>query len=383
MEYDVSQELLEAIETQFSIGYGDEEFIRELLVKVQEGTATYEEANLFAESVGDLLADCYKQCLSSEVLPDGKMYYNIGKKVVEPTMTNNYNLISDYTMQVQTSLNEKAGLGIKAQQAPINQNKIDGIINRLSSADNFDDIKWILDEPIKNFSQSVVDDTLKRNADFQYKSGLKPKITRKTTWKCCKWCNNLAGAYSYPDVPDDIYRRHENCRCTVIYDPADGKRKVKDVHTKEWIDYKGYDRITNEPTKKELIERFKQGKIVNDNQWVIAEKIINGEYSLEYRHQKYLQHVKDTPAYNNVVKTRGKKQSYLTISEEEAQEIIYKNAGLGKLNITQNGKVKDSEFISVDRDIGYYYENDKEIKTSRVQIFYSKKGAHIVPVKEK
>ena len=53
-------------------------------------------------------------------------------------------------------------------------------------------------------------------------------------YKYCKRCSSLAGVYEYPDVPEDVYRRHENCRCTVEYDPGDGK-KLQNVHTKKWI----------------------------------------------------------------------------------------------------------------------------------------------------
>ena len=52
---------------------------------------------------------------------------------------------------------------------------------------------------------------------------------------CCDWCRSLAGTYSYPNVPPDVYKRHRNCRCTVDYYPT-GKGKRQDVWSKEWID---------------------------------------------------------------------------------------------------------------------------------------------------
>ena len=91
-------------------------------------------------------------------------------------------------------------------------------------------------EPIVTFSQSVVDDTLKKNIDFQAKAGLKPKIVRKLVGKACDWCRNLAGSYDYPKVPSDVYHRHERCRCTVEYDPRDIDKKRQDVWSKNWVD---------------------------------------------------------------------------------------------------------------------------------------------------
>ena len=74
----------------------------------------------------------------------------------------------------------------------------------------------------------------KNYVNFQGRSGLTPKIIRKAERKCCDWCAQLAGEYDYPDIPDDVYRRHERCQCTVEYDPGEGRRQ--NVHTRQWTD---------------------------------------------------------------------------------------------------------------------------------------------------
>ena len=101
------------------------------------------------------------------------------------------------------------------------------------SDDSFENVQWVFDEPIKNFTQSVVDDTVKANVDFQYKLGMQPKIIRKSTGNCCDWCEALVGEYDYPDeVPKDVYRRHKFCRCTVEHRPV-GKKVGTNIHTKK------------------------------------------------------------------------------------------------------------------------------------------------------
>lgn len=92
----------------------------------------------------------------------------------------------------------------------------------------------MLAEPLVNFAQTIVDDAVRANADFQYKAGLSPKIIRTSTGKCCKWCDNLAGVYEYEEVSDtgnNVFRRHKHCKCLVEYDGNDGKRT--NVHTKK------------------------------------------------------------------------------------------------------------------------------------------------------
>ncbi len=230
---DIVPGLLKKIQDDFKFEFDKSEVISALYAKVRDGTATYKEANDFAIEVGEILAGAYKNNISSAVLPDGRMYYNIANRIITPTMTNNYDIITDVTEQVQKSLNEAAGIGMKAIIPELNQDRIRGIVNRASAAIDFGDIAWILDEPVANFSQSIVDDSIRANAEFQAKAGLAPVITRKIAGKCCDWCKALAGTYSYPyDVPEDVYRRHQRCRCTVDYNPRSGK--VQNVHSKQW-----------------------------------------------------------------------------------------------------------------------------------------------------
>lgn len=60
---------------------------------------------------------------------------------------------------------------------------------------------------------------------FNIRAGLRPKIIRKEKGNCCKWCKELLGVYEYPNVPEDVYRRHSHCRCSVDYLPGDGKKQ--------------------------------------------------------------------------------------------------------------------------------------------------------------
>lgn len=229
---DVSPKLLKMVRDSFQASFDRDSKIKSIYEKIEAGTATYLEANDFAVRAGEHLAKAYKQ-ISAADLPDGKMYYNIANSIIPPTMTNNYDLVSEIATQIQQNLNEEAGIGLKALTPELNQDRIDGIVNRISSVDDFDAIKWILDSPIVDFSQSIIDDSIRRNAEFHGEAGMTPKIVRKNAFfGCCKWCSKLQGTYVYPDVPQDVYRRHQNCRCTVDYHPGNGKKQ--NVHNKGW-----------------------------------------------------------------------------------------------------------------------------------------------------
>lgn len=232
MEKDIVPKLLETIEKEFDEKTFSSSKIKKALKALQDNKATYTDANEFAIEVGEILSDVLSKNITVNILPDGKMYYNIADRILNPTMNKNYNLISDFAVDMQTELNHQSGLRIRGQKARLNQSRIDGIIERLVAADNFDDIKWILGEPMVNFSQSIVDDTVKTNAEFQTKAGIKAKIIRKPDSKPCKWCKSLVGEYDYQEAPADVYKRHENCKCTVEYKPDN--IRSQNVWNKAW-----------------------------------------------------------------------------------------------------------------------------------------------------
>lgn len=240
---DVAPALLDKIQREFNLSLNKSSKVASIQTKLTKGTATYLDAQSYSIELGELLAKAFKNNLSSDVLPDGRMYFNIAERILNEALGNNHQLISTVTKQVQESLNAKAGLGLKSAEVPVYQSKIKSLVNRISNEDIFDDIAWMLDDPVVTFSQNIVDETLKANVDFHGKSGMRPIVTRVVHGhKPCDWCRSKAGTYRYPDVPKDVYKRHDRCKCSVTYDPGEGKKK--DVWTKDLVT----------PEEKELIE---------------------------------------------------------------------------------------------------------------------------------
>ena len=236
MVEDIVPSLLKKIKSEFEGARLDSEVLKDLLSKLHHSKASYLDANKYAIEIGEILSKALGASLTNETLPDGKMYYNIAQRVLTDVLGRNYELVSDYAEQVQKNLNSEAKIGLTAQVPELNQDRIDGLVNRLASEESFDDVKWLIDDPIVNFSQSIVDDSIRKNVEFHHKVGLSPKIVRRVVGHPCKWCKSLEGSYNYPEVPKDIYRRHGKCRCTVDYHPGNGKRQ--NVHTKKWTDEK-------------------------------------------------------------------------------------------------------------------------------------------------
>lgn len=232
MAADIVPELLDAIQTDFNEMFAKDETIQFIKGLIRKGSATYSDMNAYAIRTGELLADVFKRHLTSNDLPDGKMYYNIAERILTPTLKNNHEIIASAAAETQEILNKSAGIRIKAIKPKVNNDRISGLIEKVSEADNFDDVAWVLDEPVINFSQSVIDAAIKESTDFHYRAGLSPKIVRTAVGNVCKWCANLAGTYEYEDVKEtgnDVFRRHRFCKCIVEYVPPVGKRR--NVHS--------------------------------------------------------------------------------------------------------------------------------------------------------
>lgn len=238
MENDIVPELLEKIKEDFFKAAESNAQLERLLLLLQNGEATFLDAHEFSTILGKLIAKSLKDNISSAVLPEGKMHYNIAERILNDILGTNHNMVSSYSDRVQNILNQKADIFLNSIKPKINQDRIDGMINRLSYEEKFDDVAWMLDEPVVNFSNNVVDKFIKANAEFQYKAGLSAKIIRTSTGNCCEWCDAIAGTYTYPKVPKDLYRRHKNCDCVVEYFPAKGSEnfgKHQNSHTKKWV----------------------------------------------------------------------------------------------------------------------------------------------------
>lgn len=227
---DIVPELLEKIEKDFEAAVASDTKIQKFLRKVRNGTADMNETSLFARGLGDKLAEVLKKDITQSVLPDGRMYYNISDRIIRTMLEKNFALTNEAAIEVQKVVDEAAGFHLSPMQGELPTDRINSIVGAVSEEGiEWDEVQRRMDEPVRNISQSFMDDFVKANANFRYRSGIETKITRKLQGKACAWCKNLAGSYSYPDVPQDVYRRHDNCRCTVTFHSG---RKRQDVWNK-------------------------------------------------------------------------------------------------------------------------------------------------------
>lgn len=194
--------------------------------KVGKGIANYKDVATVAERVGNHSAKSLKKVLTTDAVPGGVMTWNVAEKTVGRQARLQYDLISETAVTVQKSLNQKAGLGLRAVVGDFDEDNIREILGRLSSGESLKDLAWILDDPIVRNALSVADSAIRANADLECRSGMRPTVTRMPEYGACAWCEDLAGTYDYDDVRDkgnEVWMRHNNCRCHILFDPTESR----------------------------------------------------------------------------------------------------------------------------------------------------------------
>jgi len=215
---DITPELLEAIRNDYSRRVGTSATVRALSKKIKNETATYSDAMRYAKEIGNIRAKVLKNNLSSSMLPDGRMYYNIANEVVNDSLKTDYKTIQPICTVAQKNKNKKMGLGVKAKDEEIDQDNIDGIINMICSDENYDNHSLLFEMACATFAKHVVDRNLQCNAQLHKSMGLKVKIVRIADANCCHWCTDMSGSYNIGSAPDDVWGRHNDCNCSIDYE---------------------------------------------------------------------------------------------------------------------------------------------------------------------
>ena len=237
--------LLDGISESFAEKVKKDRNLRQISNRIRDGT-DYGIADLYSVRVNELLSEAIAE--NTKTL--AYMSEEVAREVLTPLLTADHDMIVLAANTIQKNMNDAAGIGLGIATPDLDTNRIDGFITKVASYDNFDDARWVLEEPLVNYGQAIVDQAMRKNMRTAADVGLRPKIKRtlgqyevryrkagkKSPYVVpCKWCESLAGTYDYAEVSatgSDVFRRHEYCRCEVTY--INGAKR-QDVWSKaEW-----------------------------------------------------------------------------------------------------------------------------------------------------
>ena len=204
---DIREPLIEAIQ--------NDRKATQLYALFQSGTGTYNTASEYAIRVGECLAKILRQNAPFESIAEWDL-----ENLIPQALGLDHEYVVQACAQVQLALNVDAGLGINYVPPIFDGNRAYGLVAELRNNPEFVNVERTFYDQIVNFSQNVVDESIRSNATVLSNAGVQSKIVRRPEVGACAWCRAVAGTYEYADVRrtrNDVWRRHENCRCTIDF----------------------------------------------------------------------------------------------------------------------------------------------------------------------
>lgn len=203
--------------------------LRALLKSIDSGKANFRDTAQYSIRYSHQLGNI----LSENVLdipPD------VRETAAEELLKYGYDDMNTILAEVQKSLDEQAGIHIRPQKADFPSERVRQFTHSLVDTTVTDSvIQRRARAGSETITKSFHDSFIKKNAQFRNDAGLKCYITREGS-NCCKWCSEVAGRYEFGSQPSDIFRRHDNCDCTIDYDGQKlrGKLNADGSRSKTW-----------------------------------------------------------------------------------------------------------------------------------------------------
>ena len=205
---DVKQEFIDAVNS--------DKTCQELYKKIRSGDASYKTGGQLAVRIGENLGKVLKKHAPLTNIDEWDL-----DDLIPRSLGLDHSMISTACKQIQENMNKKSGLGIKAKTPKFDYDRVQGLIDELKDhPDTFGDIEKGFYDQLVNFSQNIVDESIRENAQLMARAGIRTLVIREPDFKACEWCRDVAGTYDYAEVKDtgnDVWRRHENCRCTISF----------------------------------------------------------------------------------------------------------------------------------------------------------------------
>ena len=249
--------------------------LRSLIKRIQSDKATFRDTAEYSRIYSELLGKC---------LSDNVLSLDDREAAAVDMLRESYGHTTSILSQVQTNIDKKNGINLRPRAAAFPLERVTQFSHSLVDPTVEDSvIKRRARSGSANISMSYHDNYMETNAEFRHNAGLKCYITRETDGKCCKWCTAIAGRYVYGEEPHDVYRRHDNCGCSVIYENG---RQRQDVWSKRTWEKPKVGAGAPPPTKftPEQARGLEQEKLRNIHGLSI-DIILNTEYNL-YRKTK-------------------------------------------------------------------------------------------------
>lgn len=212
--------------------------------KIAENAADFNDTAQYSELVSNHIGAVLQENIGEISSPLAKEF------VCTELLKDQHSAINETLGRVQVSIDEKNGIHLNPQKAPFPFERVRQVTHALEDPTvKPETIRRRANAPVANVAKSFHDDYIRTNAKLRNDLGLKPVIQRYGA-NCCAWCSAVAGKYRFGEQPEDIFRRHDNCDCVIIYDTQvlRGKQTADGGRSKTWEEVDPSDFVQDQPT---------------------------------------------------------------------------------------------------------------------------------------
>lgn len=327
----MSDEELKALADRFRQKLALDPEIRSLSKKIADGTADFSDTSRLFWRRSVMLRE-YTQDTVLDLAPEDR------QRLVEALLHRGYDDTTEALTIVQETLDKAQGLHLNPVVPKYPAERVVQVAHALMDPTVPDEqIVRRAGAPVANVNMSFHDDYMMENAKIRAKLGFKCYLNRVAAAGCCKWCTDIAGRYVYGDQPEDVFRRHDNCGCTVTFENG---RERQDVWSKRtWqaspmeVMRNGFQPARNSPA---------QAAKINEN--ALNGLTLAGERDIIKLSINLFD--KGTPIYLDA----------FSIEEEPGFEDVHLHGSPNAVQITRNGKtvnVSALEFADILNHSGY------------------------------
>lgn len=225
--------------------------IAELNRKAREGMRKWQAAQELASRAGMTAAEVLLSDFLEEY-PDGKIPEEAAKVLTVPVVKHNYDRVSEVAEAVQEAVNKEAGVGLKPVVPEFNRDRAEGLAKNISSWEHLAEHLGAVTKEIENNSMSIIDDTIRENAELHERVGLEPRVTRiydgvgvHNRKHECKWCKERCGEnMTYSEAYEKgAFQRHPGCGCELLYKTGKRVQRQADWTRNQWEEVENRDKI--------------------------------------------------------------------------------------------------------------------------------------------
>lgn len=202
--------------------------LRVILRKIADGRADFTDTASYSIRFSQILGD---------VLSDGILDSPDRVQDCKDLLRLSYDEINSLLTQVQSALDEQAGIHIAPQHEKFPEERVEQVARSLIDPTVSDEtVVRRASNAASNVSASFHDDYIRRNAQFRSDLGLRTYIVRISGSESCSWCSEVSGRFRMGTQPEGVFRRHDSCECTILYDGTTLKGQLDEdgKRTKKW-----------------------------------------------------------------------------------------------------------------------------------------------------